>query len=79
MEIIKLDLSNNDIRDVGVEILSKSLGEENKCLISLNLSSNSITHQSMPCLSEALLKNQSLIELNLSSELEGNNHNKLGP
>lgn len=71
-------MANNNLRDDGVEVLSRSLGADNKSLISLNLSSNSLTSFGVLSLSRALEKNESLIELILSSELEGNNFNKIG-
>ncbi len=52
-----LDLSNNNLRDRGVSILSACMGEENKTLVSLNLASNSITHEGAAVLFNALKKN----------------------
>lgn len=78
LDIRVLDLSNNNIRDQGLAVLSKSVGEENRSLISLNVSSNSITHVGLQSLVIALEKNQSLVELNLASDLEGTNCNKIG-
>ncbi|TNV84678.1 hypothetical protein FGO68_gene10909 [Halteria grandinella] len=78
LSIRVIDLANNNLRDDGVEILCRSLGADNKSLISLNLASNSITHLGMFSLARALEKNESIIELGLASELEGNACNKLG-
>ena len=74
-----MNLSNNNLGDHGLAILSQSLGQKNKTLISLNISSNNITHLGVSHLFKSLESNTHLIDLNLSSEVEGNSSNKLGP
>jgi len=49
-----LDLSNNNLRDRGAQILALSLGSENKALVSLNLASNCITHEGATAIFKAL-------------------------
>jgi Ran GTPase-activating protein (RanGAP) involved in mRNA processing and transport len=74
-----LDLSNNNLRDRGAQILALSLGSDNKTLVSLNLASNCITHEGASAIFNALAQNESVIHINLSSDVESNQHNKLGP
>ena len=73
-----LDLTNNALGDPGIKALSASLA--GPCpLISLNLSSNNLTPLGAAPLFKALLTNSTLIQLNLSSDVESNSCNKLGP
>jgi Ran GTPase-activating protein (RanGAP) involved in mRNA processing and transport len=78
LQIRVLDLSNNNLRDQGAQVLAKCLGADNKCLYKLNLSSNNITYLGAEPLFKALLQNQSVIDLNMASDVESNNCNKLG-
>jgi len=73
-----LDLTNNALGDSGIKILSTSLAGPSP-LISLNLSSNNLTSLSAAPLFKALRTNHTLVHLNLSSDVESNTCNKLGP
>ena len=71
----RLDLTRNNIGDLGVEILVNSLKNTNS-LLYLNLSSNSITHKGGQNIFNSFINQQSIIDLNLSS-LEGSNRNRI--
>lgn len=73
-----MDLTNNALGDSGIKILSTSLAGPSP-LISLNLSSNNLTPLGAAPLFKALRTNHTLVHLNLSSDVESNTCNKLGP
>jgi Ran GTPase-activating protein (RanGAP) involved in mRNA processing and transport len=72
--ITYLDLHQNNITDIGIEILSPILSSL-QSLISLDLSSNSISDTSLDYIINILVNNKSIISLNLSNKL-GLNRNK---
>ena len=71
----RLDLSRNNIGNLGVEILVNSL-KKSRSLVSLNLSSNSISHKGGQLIFDFFVNQQSIVDLNLAS-LEGSNRNRL--
>ena len=73
--ISRLDLSRNNIGNLGVEIIVNSL-KDSKSLVYLNLSSNSITHKGGHNIFNSFIYQQSIIDLNLSS-IEGSNRNRI--
>lgn len=73
--ISRLDLSRNNIGNLGVEIIVNSL-KDSKSLLYLNLSSNSITHKGGHNIFNSFIYQQSIIDLNLSS-IEGSNRNRI--
>ena len=73
--ISRLDLTRNNIGNMGVEILVNSL-KDSKSLVSLNLSSNSISYKGGQNIFGSLINQESIIDLNLAS-LEGSNRNRI--
>ena len=71
----RLDLSRNNIGNLGVEILVNSI-KKSRSLVSLNLSSNSISHKGGQLIFDSFIYQQSIVDLNLSS-LEGSNRNRI--
>lgn len=72
--VTHLDLHQNNISDVGIEILSPILSTQ-VSLISIDVSSNSITDPGLNIIVRILSKNQSIISVNLSNKL-GLNRNR---
>ena len=73
--IARLNLTKNNLGDVGVEILINAVKDSNS-LISLNITSNSITHKGGQIIFSKLKDQQSIIDLNISS-MEGINRNRI--
>ena len=71
----RLDLTRNNIGNIGVEILVNAL-KNSKSLVSLNLSSNSISHKGGQNIFSSFIYQQSIVDLNLAS-LEGSNRNRI--
>ena len=74
-KISRLNLSKNNIGDVGTELLVNSL-KDSKSLLSLDISSNSISYKGGMILFTKFINQQSIINLDISSH-EGINRNRL--
>ena len=72
--ISRLNLSKNNLGDIGIELLVNSI-KNSYSLISLNISSNGITCKGGETVFKNLITQQSLIDFNIST-LEGSNRNR---
>ena len=73
--ISRLNLTKNNIGDIGVEILVNSL-KDSVSLVSLNITSNSISYRGGIIIFNTFENQKSIIDLNISS-IEGSNRNRI--
>ena len=73
--ISRLNLTKNNIGDIGLEILVNSV-KNSISLVYLNVTSNSISHKGGNILFKSFINQQSIVDLNISS-IEGSNRNRI--
>ena len=75
----RYDLSQNKIGDLGIESIANVFRQvRTLSIIELNVSTNSLSPSGLCTLFESLHRNQSLIDLNISTSLrEGKNRNRM--